>query len=187
MNMLTRQDGLTLIELLIVIVLVGTLASVAIPSWSGLITSSHRHAAMSELVTLINLARNTAVQEQISTTLCPLDSNNKCSHDWSRPITAFRDPQRKRRLDSQAQIIRTAELRNPGSLIVKSANRPYFGFRPNGHAREAIGNLLWCPPDNDPRKASQIRINMGGRPVFSQDTNGDGVVEGADGSPVNCS
>lgn len=181
------QDGLTLIELIVVVVLVGVLAAMAVPGWSGLVTSSHKHAAVSELVTLINLARNTAIQEQISVTLCPLDTSGACSHDWNQPITVFRDPARKRVLERQNQVIRVAMSQAHGRLIVKSAHRRYFGFRPSGHAREAIGNILWCPPDNDPGKASQIRINMGGRPILARDTSGDGIVEGADGAPVSCS
>lgn len=180
------QQGVTLLELLIVVVLLSILAVMATPNWSSWAEDSHRRTTISDLVTLINLARNTAVQEQTSVTLCPLDASGKCSRDWNRPITVFRDPERKRILASQQQVVRVAAPPKQGRLEVRTANRRYFGFRPSGHAREAIGNIIWCPPDNDPRKASQIRINMGGRPILARDTKGDGIVEGANGAPVSC-
>ncbi|WP_339800658.1 GspH/FimT family pseudopilin [uncultured Marinobacter sp.] len=180
------QQGFTLLELIIVIVLLSVLAVMAVPNWSSWTEATHRQTAISDLVTLINLARNTAIHDQTSVTLCPLNTAGTCTRDWNKTLTVFRDPDRSRKLVSGAQIIKVSDPVKQGHIIARTGNRPYFGFRASGHAREAIGHFLWCPTDNDPSKASQIRINRGGRPLLAEDRNGDGIVEGADGRAISC-
>ncbi|MDX1458512.1 MAG: GspH/FimT family pseudopilin [Marinobacter sp.] len=181
-----RISGFTLVELLVVLAISAILLANAIPGIGQLVNQSQRYSATSELIALINLARQTAIQERTSVTLCPLNETQTCTSDWRLPLVAFRDPDRTKTLVSVNQLIREISPPTYGYLIVKSANRPYFQFRPSGMAREAIGNITWCPDDRDPTFASQIRINMGGRPLLSEDSDHDGIVEGTNGNPVSC-
>lgn len=181
-----EHRGFTLVELVIVVAISVILLSQVVPGMGNLIKHSQRHSAVSDLITLLNLARSTSVQEQQIVTLCPLDDNNQCTGDWSRPITAFRDPTRSKTLSSPSQVIRIGLPPKHGRLIVKSGNRSYFRFRATGMAREAIGNIVWCPDNGDATVAAQIRINMGGRPQLAKDMDGDGVAEDAYGHPISC-
>jgi len=186
MTLPTASKGLTLLELLITLAIIAVVAAFAAPTLSELIKSTARNSSTADLISLINLARATAIEEQTSVTLCPLSSLNKCTKDWSRPLTAFRDPNRNRQIDSPSETIRVYSSHGSGYLQGKTGIRNYFRFRPTGLAQEAIGNIIWCPMNKDPTYASQVRINMGGRPFSAQDTNGDGVVESANGDPVSC-
>ncbi len=49
-----RQKGFTLIELMIVVVIVGILASIALPSYQEYVRRSHRGAAQSEMMDIAN-------------------------------------------------------------------------------------------------------------------------------------
>ena len=181
-------SGFTLVELMIVIVLISVVASYAIPSMGNLIDNSRRHSAVSEMVSLINLARNTAIMDQQTVTVCPLDASNQCTDSWNTlPITVFRDPDANRILAHEDDIVRISNLATGGSWDANTANRPYFRFFASGMASYAIGNMIWCPDDNNSHLAAQIVVNMGGRLRLSEDEDGDGMLEDANGNTVTCS
>lgn len=179
--------GFTLAELAIVLAISAIVVALTIPGMGSLIDNAARRSTSADLISALNLARNTAIVEQTTITICPLDSESKCSDDWSLPVTAFRDPGRSRSVDENSQIVRVVSPPETGRLIVRSGIRDYFRFRGTGLAREAIGNIIWCPDSNDPTYAIQIRINMGGRPQIAEDSDGDGVAEDAYGQPIDCS
>lgn len=178
--------GFTLLELLVVIIVIGVLFSYAVATTANFLNSVHRQSEISELVTLLNLARNTAVTEGQSVTVCSLGSDNRCTSDWTGPLTAFRDPDRSKTVTQPSQIIRQFQPENGGTLKPNGGIRNYFRFRNTGMAREAIGNLTWCPRDGNRGLAAQLRINMGGRILLATDKDGDGIVEDSQGRPINC-
>ncbi len=183
MNGIRQAIGFSLVELLFVMAIALT---VALPSLGNFVEANERRSFVTALVGIFNQARSSSIQGQVSVTLCPLDNESRCSNDWMRPITVFRDPKRRRRLDDPADIIQILPPPSRGTLTANSANRPYFGFRPTGMAQSAIGNLIWCPADRNPKKAVQLRINMGGRLQHARDQDGDGIVEDADGHAIAC-
>src|SRR5690606_22653731 len=120
MTLPTSSKGLTLLELLITLTIVAVIAAFAAPTLSQLIKSTARNSNTSDLISLINLARTTAIEERTSVTLCPLSNLNRCTKDWSRPLTAFRDPNRNRQLDSPSEIIRVYISPSSGYLQGKT-------------------------------------------------------------------
>lgn len=179
-------NGLTLIELLVALVCLGILATHAAPFFGSLVANANRHSAASNLISLLNVARQTAVSEGQTVTVCAIDAKDKCTPSWDNPIVAFRDPGRLRRIDKELQVIRLIQPEGHGTFHANLGIRDYLRFRSSGMSREAIGNVVWCPEGGDPRLAFQIRINMGGRIHRSEDTDGDGIVEGSTGQPVSC-
>ncbi|MFT8321645.1 MAG: prepilin-type N-terminal cleavage/methylation domain-containing protein [Bacillus sp. (in: firmicutes)] len=55
---LKNEKGLTLIELLAVIVILGIIAAIAIPSISGIIQKSREDAVKADAITILNAAKN---------------------------------------------------------------------------------------------------------------------------------
>ncbi len=187
MKTITVGKGFTLIEAVVVVAMIAIVITLAIPGGGAMVEATQRRTLVADLVGAFAIARNTSIQEKVSVTLCALDSDGRCTKDWTRPVTVFRDPGRLRALADPAQIIRVVSPPKRGAITVNTGNRRYFGFRPTGMARAAIGNLVWCPDDGNPEKAIQFRINMGGRLQQAKDRNGDGVVEGANGRAIVCS
>jgi type IV fimbrial biogenesis protein FimT len=64
------QRGITLIEMLIVIVLAAILAAFAVPNMSEFIKNNARSTRMNSLVTAFNVARNDAISQRRQTTVC---------------------------------------------------------------------------------------------------------------------
>lgn len=179
--------GFTLMELAVVLVIVAIIATFAVPVTTGFIDSSGRRSATANLIALLNLARNTAIAEHTSVTICSINSDRECADDWHLPIVAFRDPERSKTIDDTAQIVRSMQSLETGRLIVRSGIHNHFSFTASGWSKGTLGNFVWCPESNDSRYAAQVRINMGGRPRTAKDFDGDGVVESASGDPIDCS
>ena len=178
--------GFTLIELVIVLLVVSTLITQAIPLFGTLAVNAQKQSEAAELVSLLNLARNKAISEGQTVTVCAINTEKKCDRDWTKPIVAFRDPNRLRQINDDRQIIRLFEPDGNGNFHANLGIRDYFRFRSSGMAREAIGNIVWCPKNGNAEMAFQLRINMGGRIHHSQDRDGDGIVEGTSGQPITC-
>lgn len=188
MNGLKKREGLTLIELVVIIALISVVVSFAVPGFAGLVERSHRQTTVSGLVNLFNVSRTRAVQQQVPVTICPLNPiNGKCTLDWNLPVTAFTDPLRQRQLTASTEVVLVTSPPTQGRLIGGTGIRRYFGFNADGMATGAIGNVTWCPADNDAGEAVQLRINWGGRLVRARDTDGDGIVEDSQGAPLVCS
>lgn len=187
MNSNNRIGGFTLLELLITLLIASVIASFAIPSIDRLVKNAQRNTAVSDMIALVNLARNSAIMEQTTVTVCPLDENDECASDWSGEITVFRDPGASKTLGDAGQIIRIAAPSQGGQWIANTSSRPYFRFMPTGIANYAIGNMIWCPSNGDMTIARQLVINRGGRVRQSIDRDGDGIVENSNGNPIHCS
>lgn len=185
--MLKPSAGYTLLEVLIVSVIAAILMTQAFSGASGLIQKNKRHASVSTLVTFLNTARNTAISQSKSVTVCSVNADKQCSNSWTGDLVAFRDPHKTQAIDTSDQIIRIIPADETKGFTFNGGIRNYFRFRPTGMAREAIGNITWCPEDGDPTLAAQLRINMGGRIQLARDSDQDGVVEDAAGRPVSCS
>lgn len=188
MNGLKEREGLTLIELVVVVALLSVVVTLAIPGFAGLVEKSHRQTTVSGLVNLFNVARTTAIQRQVPVTICPLDpSTGGCSLDWTLPLTAFTDPHRQRGLTNSTEVILVKAPSPQGRLIGGTGIRRYLGYNADGMAAGAIGNVTWCPDDGDVREAVQLRVSWGGRVVRATDADGDGIVEDSQGAPLSCS
>ncbi|AKV97176.1 hypothetical protein ACP86_14005 [Marinobacter sp. CP1] len=180
------QSGFTLVELSVVLAISAIILAFAIPGTANLMNHSGRHTALADLISTLNLARNTAINEQTTVTLCAIGNDSKCANDWSFPIVAFRDPSRTKQITDDSQIVRILHSVETGRLVVRSGIHNYFRFQSSGWSRGTLGHFIWCPDSDDNQYAAQVRINMGGRPQMARDYDGDGVVEDASGDPITC-
>ncbi|MCH8531186.1 MAG: GspH/FimT family pseudopilin [Saccharospirillum sp.] len=189
MHQRLHNGGFTLVELFICIAVISILATVSLPALQNLVEKVRAQQLQSELRTLFHTARMTAVHNQTTVTLCPLDDLNVCSNNWSSEISVFIDPDNTRRLMAPEMKIRVQRPLKHGKLRASSAGsseRRYFQYNPDGTVRGTIGHLIWCPSSKAPQNAFQLRINFGGRIRWAQDINGDGVAQMVDGSPISC-
>ncbi|ABI56210.1 GspH/FimT family pseudopilin [Alkalilimnicola ehrlichii MLHE-1] len=76
-----HQKGLTLVELLIVLVVTSVLLTQAVPALNGVITSLRLTTAANDFISALHTARSQAVRSNTVTVLCPAGQDGACDED----------------------------------------------------------------------------------------------------------
>jgi type IV fimbrial biogenesis protein FimT len=89
-NIITQQSGVTLVEMMIAVSILGILASVAAPNMVNLLRDARLSSQSDLLIATLNNARSEAIKQKINIQFCPAANANTataCSTngaDWSR-------------------------------------------------------------------------------------------------------
>ena len=70
MSHLKRNQGFTLVELMITVIILGIFSAIAIPSFTNLINNNRVQSTSNELASLLNYARSTAAQTNATYIVC---------------------------------------------------------------------------------------------------------------------
>ena len=191
-----RQDGFSLVELMIVLIIVAVLATLAGPSFRESIERNRRLFAMEDTLALLTHARSEAVARSAPVHVCPSADQQTCiagSNVWTPGIIAFADDgsgsgtESDGVLSGDEELIRVAagfgsgiDLYGPdpvtssGSAIV---------FDEDGGA-ELSGTIQICDR-NGPASASAIVMNVSGQLRIALDEDNNGTANDSAGD-VTC-
>ena len=88
-----KNSGVTVIELMVVLVVVGVLASLAAPSFQAMIANNKIAAFSEELTSAINFARVEAVKRSTFVSLCRTTDGATCASagDWNTGFLVYVD------------------------------------------------------------------------------------------------
>ena len=125
-----RRAGVTLVELMIVLVLVGILVSIAAPSARRMIERAEANAALNQLVAELSYTRMLAVRTGYGTELrlvrgptCPAPRLGRIAAD--RYLVVARDP--------APRVVRETRVRHAGrGACLESNGDPSIRFNPRG-------------------------------------------------------
>lgn len=196
----TRQRGLTLVEILIVLVIVGFLATLAAPSFQGTIERNRRGVALEESLALLTTARAEAVSRASAVTLCASSDQATCNtNNWESGYIMFSDDGSgtgaaagDRNRGGSEELLRVGGDAGAG-ITVRSVNFADAAaiidvgailFNNRGYA-EQQATLLIC----DARGANEavgVVLNVSGQPRLATDNNANGTVEDHTGTEVTC-
>ena len=142
--------GFSLLELLVVLGLVGVLASLAVPSMGALLLKRAVQHSAQALVTDLRLARSEAVKRAHTVVMCSSADAKACSTlaAWLDGWIVFADRDGDRRLDAGEDLIRVQQrligLSSVASTKPQNDNA-YFVYQPTGLAKAAAQTLIFKP------------------------------------------
>lgn len=158
-----NQAGFSLLELLLVGVLAGLLATLAVPAFSTLLLDADMVAQVNRYVHGIHLARQEAEKYGTDVVLCRSTDSRTCNHAqaWQSGFIVFvnRDRDDPPQVDAGETVLQ-AGSGYPGGVI--TANRSAFVFRPFGK-RSVNGTLNFCDR-RGPDAARSVIVSYTGRP-----------------------
>ncbi len=156
-----QQRGVTLIEQIMVLAIIGVLISVATPSLRDLLTRNEMQTAQTDFIAALQHARSTAVTSGKRTLFCPSTDGAHCAptthweSGWLLGIDADHDNQ-------PDGTPRYAGAGHVGKLAIRSSvGRQVVRFHPDGSASGSNLTLLFCQPGAATSALSVVISNSG--------------------------
>ena len=201
-----HSEGVTLVELMITITVVGIVLAVGVPGFSAFFQNSRMTGAANDLVSSMHLARSEALLRRIPVVICPstntADLEPTCdgAGDLSAGWLVYADINENAQRDADDIVISVRGAlpeQIAGNSVLAGGGPPVYiafgtdGFRTDltGVGTASVTNLQLCDDRGDQlisggRAAGRwIRISATGHPrVFAQ----YGLVQGADNPLGGC-
>ncbi len=157
-----RQNGVTLIEQLMVLVIVAVLTTVAAPVLSGLLTRTRLQTAQMDFIAASQSAREMAITTGKQTLFCPTRDGASCNADsdweygWLVAVDADHDDQ-----PDNHSPLRIGQGYAGKLAIRSSSGRHLVRFQPDGSAHGANLSILFCQPAGNEPVLSVVVSNSG--------------------------
>ena len=139
-----RGRGISLLELLVVIMITAILALISLPLLSQFVARSRRSTLQHDLLSTIHYARIIALSNNTRVTFCPSDDKIHCSNDWHNTWVVFNDPDRQLAIHKK-NIIRVMHGVSVGELQLSAFPKAnYLRFNQQGLPDNQNGTFQYC-------------------------------------------
>lgn len=155
------QQAFSLIEALVTLALLSTLASIAIPSLSSTIQGSRQTTQTNQLIGALNYARSKAITNRGMVSLCAGNASCSNSTRWQQQILIFSDANRDGLLNPEDTLLVVVSLAENYSWNWSNfRNQNHMSYKPDGTTHSLNGTFTLCL-QGQPTRA--VAINTSGR------------------------
>lgn len=157
----SRQSGVTLIEQIMVVVILGVLAAIAMPSLARLHQRDQVQVAQMDFITALQHARGIAITSGRATLFCPSVDGAHCSGKtrWESGWLIGHDQDHDGQPDTAA--LRT-KIGYSGITVLGDKSRQFVRFRSDGSASGTTNTLRFCS-HGQPDQALVVVVSNVGR------------------------
>jgi len=157
-----RQQGFTLVELMVTVAVVAILAVIAFPNFQSTLRANRIAAAHNELLALLNLARSDGVRNNRGGGVCGSSTGAGCDGNWAAGVMAFADSNGNGSFDAGETVLRFSAI-NPNLGVTGPSAQ--VAFDPRGRRRAAADQTVVMQPLNCGSAAlrREVTINASGQ------------------------
>ena len=163
-----RSQGVTLVEALSTLAVIGILSAVAVPSFTGVVRDGERSAAVNAFFHAVFLARSESIKRVQVVSICKSRDGATCAEQsaaWHDGWVVFVDDDRdgQPRGDAAEPILLVNRGWQNGTI---TSNRQSYSFRPYQQA-VVNGTIVFCDSRGSAH-ARAIVISFTGRPRIAE-------------------
>lgn len=165
----SREQGNTLLETLLVISILSLLLLCSIPSLNQFLTRTEQEISLDRIKNAIEFAKNEAFRRNKTISLCPSHNKSSCTYgdNWAAGFILFENPNRNTQ-PANGTISQVFSGAQYGKIIYTA-----IGNQLNIHADGSttnIGSFIYCPKDRNAIKPKALVLNWVARVYKAEET-----------------
>ena len=158
-----KQQGFTLVELMVALVIFGILIGAGVPAMQGFLNNMASRSNADQLAAAISFTRQSAVSLGQTVTICASDDGASCSNsndDWDQGWIIFVNSDEDLDVDDGDELLKSADISSSNGL--SDANTVAVHFNARGENIDNTFTFYVCGADLEVRAARVLQVMNSG-------------------------